>query len=100
MDYKPEKVRVFGKNYQIKYIPEDEGMEELGLLDYDKLRIMIKENQPPIEEADTILHETVHAIDNIMGLELSEEQVRGIATGLIGVFQDNSEFAEFIIKQR
>lgn len=100
MDYKPDSVRVFGKNYNIKYVPEDNGMEELGLLDYDKLTMMVKEGQPSIEESDTILHETIHAIDGVMGLELTEEQVRGIATGLIGVFQDNSEFAKFIIKQR
>ena len=75
-------------------------MEKLGLCMYNEAQVIIKEGQLPLEEANTILHEFLHVIDNIMDLELSEHQITTVATGLMGLFQDNPSFAKFIIKQR
>lgn len=96
-DYQPRNIRVFGKNHEIIY---SDTMTELGLTDYHSCRVIIKEGQLPVEEADTVLHEIIHVIDYTMDLEMTEHQVRSIATGLIGVFQDNPLFAQWICEHR
>lgn len=97
---RPSNVRVFGRNYTINYVPEYMGLEDYGTTSDHLLLINIKEHQLPIEEADTVLHEVLHAIDFTMDLEISEHQIRALATGLIGVFQDNPEFAKYITEPK
>lgn len=97
---RPSSVRVFGRNYSFNYVPEYMGLQECGTTDNHNLLINIKEHQLPIEEADTILHEVFHAIDYVMDLEISEHQIRALATGLLGVFQDNPKFAKYVTQLR
>jgi len=65
-----------------------------------KSRIDILAGQTPVEEADTLLHEVMHAILYCQGREyggeVEETYVRALATGLIGVLQDNPEFASWL----
>lgn len=96
-DFQPRNVRVFGKNHEIIY---SDTMTELGLTDYHNCKVIIKEGQLPIEEADTVLHEIIHVIDYTMDLDMTEHQVRSVATGLIGIFQDNPLFARWIAEHR
>lgn len=93
---RPSQVRVFGRNYIVNYPASYTGMKELGNIDHHSMVINILDHQLSIEEADTVLHEVLHAIEYTMDLELSEHQIRTLATGLIGVFQDNPEFAKYI----
>ena len=44
------------------------------------------------EKSDTVLHEVIHAVDHQMDTDLTETQVRRIATGLCAVFKDNPKF--------
>jgi hypothetical protein len=99
-DSRPGVVRVFGRNFYILYSSLLEGgMTDLGLTHYDEGLVNIRNSQHPIEEKDTLLHEFIHVVDQLMGCEMSERQVTLVAHGLIGIFQDNPEFAEFIIKK-
>ena len=97
---RPDSVRIFGRNYSFNYVPEYMGLAEMGTTDNHNLLINIKEHQLPVEEADTVLHEVIHAIEYTMDLEMSEHQVRALATGLMGVFQDNPKFAKYIIEPK
>lgn len=97
---RPNSVRVFGRNYSLNYVPEYMGLSDMGTTDNHNLLINIKEHQLPLEEADTILHEVIHAIEYVMDLEMSEHQVRALATGLLGVFQDNPKFARYIVEPK
>lgn len=92
----PTLVRVLGKDITIDYASED--FPDAGQMQEDSLSILIKGGQLPIEEMDTLLHETIHGLDYILDLGLSEHQVRMLATGLIGLFQDNPEFAAFVTR--
>jgi len=49
-------------------------------------------------EADTLLHEVVHSIDDAMQLKMNERQVHCVATGLIAALKDNPEFLEYLYK--
>lgn len=97
---RPKAIKVFGRKYRINYIPEYAGMTDMGHCDNTLLLINTKEHQLPIEETDTILHEVIHAIDFTVNTEMTEHQVRTIATGLLGVLQDNPEFAKYLIEKK
>jgi hypothetical protein len=92
----PTSIRFLGRTFPVIMRTKDSGFSDNGLFDHDTLTIQIKEGQIPAEEVDTILHETVHGISYFMDLNLSERQVRLIATGLVALFQDNPEFAEYL----
>lgn len=98
---RPKALRVLGKPYVVTY--EDlSGQGNLGLCHNPEHEIDIHEGQPPIEEADTLLHEVMHAIFYQMGIGLSYKQeehvVRRLATGLTAVFQDNPSFLKYLAK--
>ena len=92
----PSSITILGRKYQV-VIKED--LQELcGQCDYDNLKIDIKSGQHPFLEADTLLHEVVHSIDDAMQLKMNERQVHCVATGLIAALKDNPEFLEYLYK--
>lgn len=95
----PDSIRIFGKSFTISRKSLEDGFDNAGEMDESKLTIDILDGQIPIEEADTLLHEVIHAMDYLLDLKLTEEQVRVLATALIGVFQDNRYFTEFVTRQ-
>jgi hypothetical protein len=100
---KPKKqyLRILGRDYEIKYVPPSGFSHmELGLCDNKTQTISIATDQTPIEATDTFLHEVIHAIDWIIGLELSEHQVRHLAATLVGVIQDNPEWADWLVQDK
>lgn len=97
---KPQSVRVFGRVYYFLYNSYlENGMTNLGLTHLEEGIVNIRSEQHPVEEKDTLLHETLHIIDEITGSELTEKQITVMAHGIIGMFQDNPEFAEYILKK-
>lgn len=94
----PSKVRVLGRDLTIGYAGPADGFTDSGEMCEERLAIKIQEGQIEIEEADTMLHETVHGVDYLLDLGLTERQVRLLATALIGIFQDNPEFTSYITR--
>ncbi|QDB71009.1 hypothetical protein bb8_p34 [Bordetella phage vB_BbrP_BB8] len=96
-DLRPKKVRILGREYDIKYTPD---IVELGLCYTDKCQIKIRDDQHPVEEADTVLHEVMHGLCALMNLNLSDEVeehvVRKLATGLTQVFMDNPHLVTYL----
>lgn len=103
---RPIKVRVFGRNYCVEYLPTTSMTDHtlLGLCDNIEQTISVKEGLTNIEEADTILHEVMHAIFFTMKIDLDEDieekVISALSTGLIGVLQDNKEFAKWLIEDK
>jgi hypothetical protein len=102
---RPEAVRIFGRTYSIRYHrPSPLINNALGLSDTASQIIDIQDYQTPLEEADTVLHETLHGIAASMRLgldrETEEKVVCAFATGLVGVFQDNPDFAKWLIEPK
>ena len=75
--------------------------DSMGQCDTTKGHLDIRSGQSPFEHRDTVLHEALHAVLHQQGrfnsYEEEEPYVRAIATGLMGVFQDNPEFASWLI---
>lgn len=95
---RPDSIRIFGRVYNISYLPYSIGLQSCGSTNHPNLLMVIQEDQLPIEEADTLLHEVIHGIEYTMDLKLSEHQIRALATGLLGVLRDNPVFAKYIVE--
>jgi hypothetical protein len=104
MSYKklrPKSIRVMGKVYQIKFIPTSPiDHENLGQCDHRKMLITIEDDQVPVEELDTVIHEILHAIWYQMSIgegPMEEEPlVRRMANGFIQVFLDNQNLLKYV----
>lgn len=94
-------LRVIGKTYEVHRVsgkPLEE--DDLGELDPALQKITIRKGQPLETEQDTLLHEVFHAVDNELNLNLSEKQVRGLATGFLAVLKDNPRFYIYLRRKR
>jgi len=87
MNNLPEKIKIGGITYTIRFIPDEELSENnnCGKLDRDKDEILIGESLSLGNKLLSFLHEMVHAING----ELEEEEVESIAVGLHQVLVDN-----------
>jgi hypothetical protein len=101
---RPRRIRVLGKRYDIKYLPTEQLPDVYGLCHKGDQRIEVRDGLPDGEEVDTVLHEVLHAILHGMGVQLpeatEEKFVLATASGLVGVLQDNPQFARWLIKPR
>lgn len=101
---RPQSVRVLGKQHRINYKPAEEMDNCYGLCFNGRQRIDIQGDLPGSEEADTVLHEVLHAILFQMAVllppEVEEQFVRPAASGLYAVLQDNPQFAKWLIQPR
>ena len=93
----PSSVVILGRVYNIDQKDFIDG-DLLGQCDSYALNITIKKNQPVILEADTLLHEILHAIDDAMQTKMKERQVHCTATGLLALFKDNPDFVKYMFK--
>ena len=93
---RPEKLKILGKPFQIRWLTEGMDVDLNGECDSDKQAISIRDGQPLEQEQDTLLHEVIHAIDEAMGLKMKEAQVKGCATGLLAVLKDNPRFSTYL----
>jgi hypothetical protein len=91
---RPKVIKVMGKDYSIKFVSTSPiAHENLGQCDHKKMLICIEEDQVPVEELDTVIHEILHAIWYQMSIgegPMEEEPiVRRTANGLLQVILDN-----------
>lgn len=94
-----ESVRVIGKTYTVRVVNKSPLDKDSGECDEKSQTITVNEDQTEEAMQDTILHEVVHAIDHTLRLDMSENQVAMMATGLIAVIRDNPEFTEFVTRK-
>ena len=85
----PDTIRVFGRTYTFNYEQAGGlGQDRVGSCDNINQIITIDSQQSLIEEADTVLHEVLHAIFYTMKIALDmdteEKVVSALATGVVG----------------
>ena len=100
MSHRPEKLKILGKPYAIKWANEGLDVELSGECDPDRQVISIRDGQPLEAEQDTLLHEVCHAIDEAMDAKMREGQVKKLATGLLAVLKDNPRFASYLRRKK
>lgn len=106
---KPRSVKVGAQTYCIQYRPLTDLMGEC--LTRSKI-IRVNKHLAGRVMAETILHETMHAIwyewgiknsemsesDFVAGVATEEHAINGLANGIMAVFRDNPKFRAFIVK--
>lgn len=85
-------IRILGKVYTVQLVGKSDLPNDYGECNNELQLIKIREDISPENKKDVLLHEVVHAIDFAMNLDLTERQVHAVATGLLAVFLDNSDF--------
>jgi len=91
----PKRLKIIGKYFKI--VTTQEG--DYGECDVDTCIIKLRDNQNSQMKKDTLLHEAIHAIDDAMGLNLTEKQVRGLGTAIYALFHDNKHFAKWLMEK-
>jgi hypothetical protein len=97
---RPERLKILGKPFTIKWATDDLDAELNGECDVDKQVISVRDGQPLESSQDTLLHEVIHAIDEAMDARMSEAQVKKIATGLLAVLKDNARFGPYLRRKK
>jgi hypothetical protein len=99
----PDSVKVNGRLIRIKQRPQSKMPGAAGLFHSNKSLIELSNGQDLQELRDTLLHETLHALLHTQGREyggeVEELYVRAIATGLVGVLQDNPDFTQWLTEE-
>ena len=87
---RPAKVKVLGKVYAIQYT---EGApladDDDGECDPSNQTITVRTGQSLECEQDTVLHEVIHAIENLQGLKLKHSDVVRLTTAIHALIRDN-----------
>lgn len=91
----PAELDVFGKLYVVRNEPPSGG--EAGNCNAETCVIMVTPTHAESAQRDTILHEVVHAVEQELGLKMSERQVAGLATGLLGVMRHNPHLVAYVM---
>ncbi len=99
---RPTIIRINGRDVRLRMKSKVvvEGDECNGAFYPPKNLIEMETKQGPLQERDTYLHEVIHAVLNYSGVEVcaaEEKYVRATASGLLGVFLDNPEFAQWLL---
>ena len=96
----PKRIRILGKYYKIVKDTTPHGESELaGQLIVEKCQIQYMEDQDPQQQRDTVIHECIHAIEETMGLALTEEQVLGLGGGIYALLVENPNFVKWIMSK-
>lgn len=98
---RPFTFKFMGRTYQVSY-PDELQENFLGLTNHEQHTIEVKGTQPPLEEADTLIHEIFHVLWHHMGMtgdlddNLEERIVRAMATAFTVAAQENPMLLEYL----
>ena len=76
---------------QIWGLRSGEDLIELGQTQYIEQLILINENASEEQQKATLIHELVHGLDELFGIELKEEQVEKLGNAFYMLIRDNLE---------
>lgn len=91
----PNTLSIIGRNVHViltDSLPDD----QLGECDDAEGIIKIRQGMPLPTEADTLLHECVHCVDERFQLKLSERQVYCITVGIMALLKDNESLLRYV----
>lgn len=97
-----KKLKICGFDFPITYKPlvVENGDSCLGCCKSDLNSIEIKTGLVPQRENEVILHEALHAISDIMNMELNELQVNTYGVLLINFMKENKHFINKILEDK
>ena len=92
----PSSLIVIGKEYTVQLLTAEEFPDSYGETYTAKGIIKIQADQTVYDEADTLLHECIHALDERFQLNLTERQVYCTTVGLLSLLKDNPNMLQYL----
>ena len=89
----PPVLLIIGKRYAVSQTTEG----DYGETFVEECRIEVRDKQCHQQQADTLLHEAMHAVDHELHCGLTEPQIRRVATGLLALLRDNPALVAFLM---
>jgi hypothetical protein len=95
---RPSRLKILSRQWEVEYATGSAMLDkdEIGCSDSEKQHITIKEGLKGDQERSTLLHETIHAVSDTLGLGLTEKQVQGLETGLFAMNRDNARLFSYL----
>lgn len=92
----PEKIKVLYKDYTVEETVNlhDNGRDLYGQIHYLPEKILLNADAKEEQKKSTLLHELVHAMDEIYNIELNENQVDKLGNALYMLQKDNPKLFE------
>jgi hypothetical protein len=81
-------MKILGYTYKLKLKPTKK-LQNRGYFEGESQTISIGSDMNRQAQEATVLHEVIHALDFMLAIDLSEEQVRQLEHGLYQVLTDN-----------
>lgn len=96
-----KKLKICGFDFAITYQDEviENGERCLGCCKSDRNLIEMKKGITPQRENEVLLHESIHAISDIMNLDLSENTVNSLGVSLTQFIKSNKQLINKILKE-
>ena len=92
----PSSLKIIGKEYTVQPLSAEEFPDSYGETHTAQGVIKIRTGQTLYDEADTLLHETIHALDERFQLNLTERQVYCTTVGLLSLLKDNPDMLQYL----
>lgn len=93
---RPVTVTICGQPFALE--TAELGENEAGRTHVLHQRFLIADNQAPLQERDTVLHEIIHAVGQMTGHEVKEGAAAAIGTGLLAVLRGNPELVAWLVE--
>jgi hypothetical protein len=96
---RPTSVRVIGSTYKIIPVVGEKWDDCDGYMELGSHTIAVREEERVLAyQQDTVLHETVHAIDETLNLGMTGAQVSQMSSILLAVLKDNPEYTKWLLQ--
>ncbi len=81
----------------VKKLKNERNDELYGHIDYCELNIDVCNKYPLLRQLQTILHETIHAIDDELGNDRTEKETNQLSNALYAFIIDNPIYIQMIL---
>lgn len=95
---RPNSLRILGRDVRVTYSPD---LDAYGYFHAMRQEIQVRDGVSSIEEADTLVHEAMHAAWNYMDIGLPKHEefvVRKLATAMTLILKENPELLKYLSK--
>lgn len=90
-------IKILGKTYAVSGAESLHADGRIGQHSSNKLEMKYCTEQAEEQCKDTMLHESIHAIDYILQLGLREKQVHCLSAGLLEMLKANPKFTRWLL---
>lgn len=87
---------ILAQHYDVVWAPPEIIPDRMGHSDGNQQIIVIRQDLRGMICLDTMIHEIVHAISHITGVDISEQQTHTIGMGMAAVLRNNPELLPWI----